>query len=262
MSGFTADWLALRADADRRARNARVAARLAQAVAGQGGVAVVDLGSGTGANLAATAPHLPRPQRWRLVDHDGDLLAEARAPEGVTVEPVVADLGAGVAPLLHPGPQLVTASAFFDLVGAAWLDAFVGAAAAAGTVVHAVLTYDGRQDWAGAHPLDGAVLAAFNAHQRQDKGLGPALGPLAHSALADRLRAAGFGVTEGASDWRLEAPRDAALIAALAEGTGAALASLLGAGARDWAAARARAGAVTIGHRDLVALPPGAAAPQ
>lgn len=259
MSGFTADWLALRAKADRRARNAAVAARLAEAFAGQEGPAVVDIGAGTGANLAATAPLLPRPHHWRLVDHDADLLAKARAPEGVTVEPVVADLVAGVAPLLQPRPQLVTASAFFDLVGAAWLDAFVDAVAGAGAAVYAVLTYDGRQEWGGAHALDGAVLAAFNAHQRQDKGLGPALGPGAHRALADRLAAAGYAVSEGASDWRLEAPRDAALIAALAEGTGAALAPALGPGARDWAAARARAGAVMIGHRDLVALPRGGA---
>ena len=33
-------------------------------------IAVVDLGCGAGSNLRALAPHLPRVQHWRLVDHD------------------------------------------------------------------------------------------------------------------------------------------------------------------------------------------------
>ena len=256
MSGFSADWLALRAEADRRARNTRLAERLREIFAGRGALTVLDLGAGTGANLAATAPLLPLPQRWRLVDNDPALLACATAPAGVTAEPVVADLARGLEPLMRPRPDLVTASALLDLAGAVWLDGLVAALAEAEAVFYSVLSYDGRQAWEGAHPLDREVREAFDADQRRDKGLGPALGPDAHGALAGRLDAAGFTVLEGRSDWRLEAPRDAALIAALAAGTGAAVAPALGPAAGHWAEVRAGARTVTIGHADLLALPP------
>ncbi len=109
----------------------------------------------------------------------------------------------------------------------------------------------------GSRSLDAAVLAAFHADQRRDKGLGPALGPDAHAHLADRLSKLGYEVFEGSSDWKLKQPADAALIAALADGSAAAVAEAVGADrADDWRAARVTAHRVTIGHRDLLALPP------
>lgn len=249
---FSADWLALRRDADFRARNRKLSENLSEFFRGRAGITVLDLGAGTGANLAATAPLLPLPQHWRLVDNDPALLARVEAPEGVTVEVVTADLAEGVP--LDPRPDLVTASAFFDLAGARWLDRFVADLARTGAAFYTVLTYDGREDWEGAN--DRFVLAAFHDDQRRDKGLGPALGPDAHAHLADRLRAAGYTVAEGESDWHLEAPRDAALIAALADGTADAVEPVLGVSAADWVRERRAVPRVTVGHRDLLALPP------
>ncbi|HKH34927.1 MAG TPA: hypothetical protein VKA80_12340, partial [Beijerinckiaceae bacterium] len=64
MSGFSADWLALREPADHRARNRELLAQLRARFAGQEAVTVVDLGSGTGSNLRACAPQLAPRQRW------------------------------------------------------------------------------------------------------------------------------------------------------------------------------------------------------
>lgn len=258
---FEARWLALREGADAAARARAVSDALAAHFAGhETPVEVLDLGAGAGNNLRATAPLLPAPQRWRLTDSDAGLLGEAcrTLPNGVSAEPVVIDLADGISPLLEVGPRphLVTASALFDLCSAAWIERFVEALAGARLPLHTVLSYDGRQDWQPGHRLDGAVLDAFHADQARDKGLGPALGPAAHDALVAALRAAGYSVTEATSDWRLEAPRDGALIAALAAGTAAAVAPTLGADASDWGAARAGASPVVIGHKDLFALPP------
>lgn len=250
---FSADWLALRRDADFRARNRDLAGRLAAHFRGREKITVLDLGSGTGANLHATAPLLPPRQHWRCVDHDPALLARIVPPNGITLETRTADLSDGI--LLDPIPDLVTASAFFDLAGADWLDRFAREIARAGAVFYTVLSYDGREDWAGDHPSDAEVLAAFHADQRTDKGLGPALGPDAHAHLAARLRQEGLTVHEGASDWTLEEPRDAALIAALAEGTARAVEPALGPRAGAWLGARRTADRVMIGHRDLLALP-------
>lgn len=254
---FSADWLSLRADADARARNPGLAERLKAHFAGREGLRVLDLGSGTGAMMRATASSLGPGQRWRLVDADRALLDRAEAPAGVAVERVVADLAGDIAPLFDPAPDLVTASAFFDLCGAAWIDALAGRAAEAGAVVHAVLTYDGRQTWTSPHPRDAEVLAAFHADQRRDKGLGPALGPEAAPCLADALRRAGFEVETAPSDWRLASPADAALIAALASGTAGTVVPTLGSdAAEDWRQSRAAAASVTIGHTDVLGLPP------
>ena len=44
-------------------------------------------------------------------------------------------------------------------------------------------------------------LSAVNAHQRTDKGFGPALGPSAAAAAISRFEALGYSVVQGNSDW-------------------------------------------------------------
>ncbi|MEM7667820.1 MAG: SAM-dependent methyltransferase [Pseudomonadota bacterium] len=246
---FSADWLTRRADADRRARNADLANRLAGHFADASGMRILDLGAGHGSNMRLTSPHLPAGQRWMLMDADEDLLARASAPEGVSFETGLIDLANDLTPVLNRGWDLVTASALFDLCGADWLDRFVASLAAARLPLYAVLSYDGREDWSPPHVDDAAVLAAFHADQTTDKGLGQSLGPRAHSYLVNGLRAAGYDVAEGRSDWDLTVPTDADLIADLATGTGGVAANA------GWVAARQRANRVVIGHMDLFAIP-------
>lgn len=255
MSGFDADWLALRAGADARARDQGLAARLGQHFAGRREVRVLDLGAGTGANLRATAPLIGAPQRWVLVDNDVALLAQVAPVENITVTRCAVDLAGDLSGLFDPAPDLVTASAFFDLCGAEWIDRLVALTAACGAALYAVLTYDGREAWAPPHPLDAEVLAAFHADQRRDKGLGAALGPDANAALAAALRDHGYAVFDAPSDWKLAQPGDAALIAALADGSAAAVAATMGAEcAESWRARRCVADSVIIGHCDLLAI--------
>lgn len=261
MSGFAAEWLALREPADLRARDSRVAEALDTAFEGRGDLRILDLGAGSGNNMVATAPLLPAGQHWILADDDAELLdrAVARAPDGVTAEARRADLSGGLAALLDPAPDLVTASAFFDLCGAAWIDDFAGALAETGAALYAVLSYDGREIWEPPSPHDAAALATFHADQQTDKGLGgPALGPEGHARLVEALIDRGYRITEGWSDWSLDADTDATLIAALAEGTANAISARMDLeAASEWYKARRAASHVTIGHRDLLALPPG-----
>ena len=84
MSGFSAEWLALREPADHASRNRSVAGGLAGYFGNRDSVVVVDLGCGTGSNLRATSQLLPDRQSWTLVDYDLDLLAAARLAESLT----------------------------------------------------------------------------------------------------------------------------------------------------------------------------------
>ena len=83
VSGFSAEWLALREPFDAAARSAaldRGAARAHRAAGtATAPLEVVDLGAGAGSNLRYLAPLLGGEQRWRLVDTIATLLDAALA---------------------------------------------------------------------------------------------------------------------------------------------------------------------------------------
>jgi SAM-dependent methyltransferase len=278
VSGFSADWLALREPADRRARNRALVERLRAAFAGREQATIVDLGCGTGSNLRACAAHLPHRQHWRLVDHDAALLAAARArlaawpersepsAEGLRIEHAgraltvsfhEADLARDLEALIPRDANLVTAAALFDLASPAWIERLAEAVAGCGGAFYTAVTYDGRERWSPPHPADAQVLAAFHAHQRGDKGFGPAAGPGATALLEAAFARRGYELHRGDSPWRL-GPEDAALIGELAQGI--AEAAIAAGTSREtvsaWLGARLKGTSCTIGHADLLALPP------
>lgn len=258
MSGFSADWLALREAADARARAGDLIARAGAALARTAAPLVCDLGSGTGAGMRAFAPSFPADARWLLTDNDPETLAIAGAAPGVRTARV--DLAADPAPWPE-GCALVTATALFDLAAPAWIDRLAARLAADRLPLLACLTYDGRLGLAPAHPGDAALAAAFNRHQRGDKGLGgAAAGPGAADALTRALTAHGYRVQRADSAWRLTQARDGALIAELLRGWAEAMAQA-GLVARDaaeaWRDARlARTDRLCVGHADIYAVPP------
>ncbi len=272
MSGFDAAWLALREPADAAARSVALEAALARALAGRNvALGCVDLACGAGANLRRLAPRLPGPQRWRLVDADPALLAEARrrcaglrAADGaaVEVEFVEADLATMDLDACCAGAALVTASALLDLVSADWLDRLAAAVARARAVALFALDYDGRRRCEPADPDDACVHAAFDVHQRRDKGFGPALGPAATAHAARVLRERGYRVERACADWRLGAG-EAALQAELLRGWARAAAEAAPetrGRIEAWLArrlAQLESGGLrlTVGHEDLLAAP-------
>ncbi|MGD9784124.1 MAG: class I SAM-dependent methyltransferase [Hyphomicrobiaceae bacterium] len=278
MSGFSAEWLALREPADHRARNREVAAALAARLAQRERVEVVDLGCGSGSNLRAMAELLPARQSWTLVDLDEGLLAAARAalsgwsdtarelPGGnvaltksgreIDVTFRRADLAADVEAAIGEAPSLVTAAALFDLAAPAFIARTARAVTSRDALFYTVLTYNGIQHWGPRHPSDNRVTSAFNRHQMSDKGLGASAGPTAPVCLADAFRAAGYGVIEGDSPWRLAAPRDATLIAELVSGQAAAALETGTVDRRDverWSAVTRTS--AEVGHTDTFAFP-------
>ena len=276
---FSPDWLALREAADHRSRAGPLVDRLQAAWRARGWRRIVDLGSGTGSNLRYLAPRLAGPQAWTLVDHDADLLARAEvAATAAEVRRVHGDLAlAGLAAVAHA--DLVTCSALLDLVTRDWLDRLAAACRAAGCGAYLALTYDGVMAWsaagsggdgrAGARDADdaddAAIRDAVNVHQRRDRGPETALGPAAAAAAEARFRAQGYRTWLLPSPWRL-GPADRALAGALVDGWEEAALDLSPPPARArriraWAQRRRETAArgrfrLTVGHQDLLALPP------
>jgi SAM-dependent methyltransferase len=277
MSGFSAEWLALREPVDHRSRDRALATELARHLASNAEPSIVDLGCGTGSNLRATAPLLGPRQRWTLVDYDPHLLDEARdrlsawadeaQMDGSTLTLArsgkllavtfrQADLSADLEHALGGACDLVTASALFDLCSPAFIAHFAEVLAGRGTCFYTTLTYDGVQTWSPSHPADDAMRRAFLAHQKTDKGLGAAAGADAPDELKTSLRAAGFRVQEGLSPWRLGAS-DTRLIAELATGFADAVSETSVVAqdvVRDWL--KVSREAAVVGHRDTLAILP------
>lgn len=225
MSGFSAEWLSLREPADSAARNRELIADVLDWRQQHGALTVLDLASGTGANVRFLAPLLGGKQHWRLVDHDLALLARSRevmqpwanSTGQCDLEWLNVDLVRDWERLDFQSVQLVTASALLDLVSAGWLEALARRCGQGRAAVYIVLSYDGNIAWQPALAGDDALRQWVNRHQYTDKGFGPALGPDAVSTLATLLQQQGYSVKIRLSRWQLNSEQ-AAMQTALLDG--------------------------------------------
>src|SRR5436190_1510937 len=202
MSGFSAEWLALRESYDLRARNPIVLDAVVASFASLDATNVIDLACGSGSTVRALSPRLPSRQRWDLVDNDQRLLTLACSGKSA-------------------GDVRLTAV-----------------------------------------PLDATIVSAVNAHQRTDKGFGPALGPSATAAAISMFEALGYSVVCGISDWLIgTADREIQLELLAGWATAASeVEALPRCDIDSWLARRkdevgARASAMRVGHVDFFATP-------
>lgn len=280
MSGFSLDWLDLREAADQRARDKKLlvdalcfldAGREEREEVGEApgdSRTIMDLGTGSGSTLRAFSSVIEEqsgPFSWRLIDNDAALLAAAkkRVPQGVNAETHLLDLN-NIPDLPMEGVRLVTSSALFDLVSERFVqelaDTLLGRSKGKHPGFYSALNYDGNTDWTPAHPLDRAVLEAFNRDQQTDKGFGPALGPQAAPVMEQKFIKLGFTVACAQSPWQLDGG-EAELVRELINGIGNAVKHdplLAPNDLRNWVEfrlAHAGSGTCSVGHIDLLALP-------
>lgn len=285
MSAFSADWLSLREAADAAARSEALARAIASRLGGRNWN-ILDLAAGTGSNFRYLATHLPGTQRWLLVDHDSRLLE--RMPERMAAWAATHgyditkqsddwlirgprftcrlatkchDLRDSSADL-YQGRQVVTASALLDLASRSWIEAIARRCAEGAAAVLFALNYDGRIECSPNEAGDASIRDLVSAHQRTDKGFGPAAGPdaaaIAHTCLTQR----GYDVRSAPSDWVL-GPDEGGLQQALIDGWAKAAAEVdpeQAATIESWRARRlahvaAGRSRLVVGHVDVAGWP-------
>jgi SAM-dependent methyltransferase len=265
VTGFSAEWLALREPYDARARNPEVLDAVATFLKPFPSVRVIDLACGTGSTLRTLSPRLPARQNWDLVDNDLGLLTYAKArsvAKDIGVRVMSLDLNRDLEAALEGEVDLVATSALLDLVSAAWLDRLALALAARSIPFYAALSYDGRTEFTPSDLFDAPVVAGTNAHQTTEKGFGPALGPAAAAFMIARFDALGYSVVHGASDW-IMGPEDRNIQTEILAGWASAsneMGALPLADATTWltrrrAAIDAGCSSLRIGHIDFFAIP-------
>jgi len=261
-----AAWLALREDADAAARATELLDPL-RACLPDGPLVIRDLGCGTGANLRWLAPRLPGPQHWILHDHDAELLTLAAATTVSAADgtPVMTQTDHSDLTRLRAvdlaGTSLVTASALLDLLNGHEVESLADACRTAGCPALLTLSVAGRVELTPADPLDAAIVAAFNDHQRRAvAGRGRLLGPDAPAVAAAAFRRHGWQVLTRPSPWRLGHGQPALIARWLTEWCEAAVEQRPGLAAdiEDYMARRRQACAagrlrVTVHHVDLLA---------
>jgi len=289
MNDALSRWLQLREPADAVARSERLTRMIADGLAGTEPVRVLDLATGTGANLRYLAPHLPRLQHWLVVDRDPAVLARLPALTsswGVArqydvrthvngcsirggrlecdVETRQLDLGSLTDEEIFAGRHLVTASALLDLVSPHWLSELAARCRAADAAALFTITYNGSSCCSPSEPEDDVIRDLLNRHQHTDKGLGgAAAGPEAVDCVVRCFSDAGYRVQTDPSDWSLgtaEHDLQRSLIEGWAEAAAEMRADLsMIASWRDRRIAHVDAGRsrIVVGHQDVAALVPG-----
>ena len=275
---LSVDWLALREPADTQARAVDLVERVRRWLPPDRPTVIHDLGCGTGSMGRWLAPQLSGRQHWVLYDREPGLLSVAASglpTTGPTGERISSETRLEDVTRLDDGrlagASLITASALLDMLTADELDRIVVTCLRAGCPVLLTLSVTGRVELAPPDPLDGAIVAAFNAHQRRRTASGTLLGPDAVRTAAESFQRAGATVIGRESPWRLDASHAPLLAEWFAGWVRAACEQepSLTAAATEYAGRRAAEAAdgalrATVWHRDLLVLPvvdePGAAA--
>ena len=252
-------------------------------------IKIIDLATGTGANLRYLSQILGGRQEWCLIDRDQALLDSIPAIfsewvlgfEGEVkqsgAELIVTrhdfecharteqrDLATDLAAVDFSADALVSGSALLDLVSEQWLQELAQRCHAVRAPVLFALNYDGHMEFDPREADDERVRKLVNLHQMTDKGFGKALGPKAGQNAVRIFEQLGYRVERARSDWRIS-PSDQEVQGVLLDMWFAAALEIApdeGSVLRNWIQRRrehvtcGRSG-LSVGHIDLLGWLPG-----
>ena len=230
MTGFSRNWLQLREPLDKESRSQKIIETL-RLVHPYRPIHVVDLATGTGANLRYLCKELGGHQIWHLIDHDKKLLeaipsytkdwaaknkllaneiANKLLIKGNNVDCHVYTQQQNLSDLKEINIQegaLVSGSALLDLVSNTWLESLAKKCMLLKATILFSLNYDGHIIFKPYEQEDELVRALVNKHQVTNKGFGEAMGPTAGYSAMKIFSDLGYNIQNHRSDWHIK-PND------------------------------------------------------
>ncbi|HTL11288.1 MAG TPA: class I SAM-dependent methyltransferase [Bdellovibrionota bacterium] len=176
---------------------------------------VVDLGAGSGANVAHLARALGGWQDWLLVDRDPRVLEGAQsflewafhsaslrpAPGAIRHQGVNLDFRE----VDYRGADLVTANAVFDLNAEDEFEALLARIEEVDVSARPALYFtthlSGRSEFDPIEDDDAFFAGLFSEHMERPQSFGRGMGIACAARMREILSRRGWQVTEGASDW-------------------------------------------------------------
>ena len=224
-----AQWLAHRFACDAEARHPEIEHKfLSFFEQHQTALHVVDVGSGTGANLRYYFDRIPHTQTWTLIEQSSHLLGECRHslatfaqkhgygwhPQGDTF--LLTDAGKTAAITLIQGsidrieqlvdlPQadVVTANAVFDLLSFEQFDALVSTLAQHDVCLLATLNYY-ETSFLPFSERDHQFVDWYHMHMKRPQPMGIAMGPDCSEEMLDLLAQHHMLIEQESSQWHLK----------------------------------------------------------
>ncbi len=261
---FSTEWLRLREPFDHAARSTNLVEGFQDAVQ-SGHPRILEIATGLGSGARFVDHHFGRSIDWRLLDHDGALLAdletEMQRRPALVFETIRHDLQDVEG--LPSNVDGVTTQALLDLVSLDWLERFARWLGRTRVPLLAAISVDGRMSWTVPDEVDDLVKVAFRTHQTWDRGFGPSPGVQAVPVLSEMLESAGFSVQVEQTDWDISAESTDMMTFMIEGVSGAAIEAAQAIGAEPSAISMWRnrrmeqLGTIgmCVGHLDLLAIP-------
>ena len=212
MEKFALDWLALREHEDFLARNSSILKSVQKYFRSQKQLNILDIGCGTGATMRALLPNFNQQQIWTLLDADDKLLECAKFLNQSLLEETTnkmilkfCDLSKGFG-YLHADYNLVTTTAFLDLVSESWIKEFILALKDQNLAFYCSITPTNNIFIEPKINLDDKVICAFNKHRYIDKGFGESLGGKVTDFTINVLNNSDFHVFQANKEWGCQNP--------------------------------------------------------
>ena len=212
MERFSADWLTIREEEDIIARDSSILECVQEHLEQATSLNILDIGSGTGATMRALFPKFKHRQIWTLLDADRKLLARSKSLNQSLVKDstnemhlVYFDLTKGFG-YLNADYNLVTTTAFLDLVSESWIKEFVQTLKDNNLAFYCSITPTNKIVIEPKISLDDKIICAFNTHRYKDKGFGKSLGGKVTDFTINNLNNSDFQVFQANKEWGCQNP--------------------------------------------------------
>ncbi len=211
-------WLNQRFDYDSRSRNLDLEKEFLASLAELETINIIDLGSGSGANLKYLSPKIDGQQVWHLIERDKSLMNHAEKTIELvkqtnqaklrSVHKIIADFtDKDLNVFKETERRVFLANAVFDIIPLATFLTFLdllGSRPCNNVILYFTIHINEDLTIQPIHPLNQKYLSLFHQHMQRDQNGKRAMGPNTVREISNTLSQRGFLVKTADSSWDIK----------------------------------------------------------